>query len=159
MTILGINFILWLLLVGDLNSAEVIAGLIVATVATILVLEKSSVFSGLNFNLAMPLSLLAYLVVFLVALVRANLDMAFRVLSPSLPLRPGMVRVRTSLQSDLGKLILANSITLTPGTLSVDVIGDEILVHWIDCPEDCDSEMATRAIAASFEKHLKGFLK
>lgn len=158
-TIFGISFFLWLLLVGDLNSAELIAGLMVAGVAGIFALEKSAVFDGLLFKVQAPFHLLSYLLIFLLALLRSNLDMARRVLSPSIPLNPGLVRVKTTLESDLGKLLLANSITLTPGTLSVDVEDDEILVHWIDCPVDCDTDMATQAIAASFEKHLKGFLK
>ena len=159
LTISVTGFLLWLLLVGNTSTAELIAGLLVAGVAAIFALEKSAIFDGLLFNLKAPFHCLFYLLVFLLALLRSNLDMARRVLSPSIPLNPGLVRVKTTLESDLGKLLLANSITLTPGTLSVDVEGDEILVHWIDCPDDCDSDMATRVIAASFEKHLKGFLK
>ena len=49
-----------------------------------------------------------------------------------------MVRITTSLRSDLGRLVLANSITLTPGTLSVDIDGETLLVHWIDCPPGTD---------------------
>ena len=59
----------------------------------------------------------------------------------------------------LGRLILANSITLTPGTLSVDILGDTILIHWIDCPPGVDIEQATAAIVGSFEHHISGFLK
>ena len=93
-----------------------------------------------------------------IALVRANFDLAARVLSPSLPIRPAMVEVRTSLKSPLGKMLLANTITLTPGTLTVDVIGDRLLVHWVYCPEGMSTEEATAQIAARFEKHLGGFL-
>jgi multicomponent Na+:H+ antiporter subunit E len=70
-----------------------------------------------------------------------------------------VVAVHTDLQSDLGRLILANSITLTPGTLSVDILGDIILIHWIDCPPGIDMEQATQAIVGSFERHISGFLK
>jgi multicomponent Na+:H+ antiporter subunit E len=69
-----------------------------------------------------------------------------------------VVQVRTNLRSDLGKLLLANSITLTPGTLTVDVEGDLLLIHWIDCPAGIDMAEATRLIAADFEKHLRGFV-
>lgn len=158
-TIFGINFILWLLLVGNLSVVEVVAGFIVSTLTAMFVLEKTTLFDDIRIELRAPLSLVAYLGVFLIELVRANLDMARRVLSPTIPLKPELVRVKTTLESDLGKLVLANSITLTPGTLSVDIEGDEILVHWIECPDDYDVETATRAIAAGFEKHLKGFLK
>jgi len=106
-----------------------------------------------------PIHLVLYLVTFFVALIRSNLDVARRVLTPSLPIRPGVVEVQTRLQSSLGRMLLANSITLTPGTLSIDIIGDRLLVHWIDCPPGTDLARATRAISESFERHISGFLK
>ena len=51
------------------------------------------------------------------------------ILSPSLPISPTLVRVKTDQTTDVGKVTYANSITLTPGTISVDLDGDEILVH------------------------------
>ncbi len=60
---------------------------------------------------------------------RANLHVARVILTPGLPIRPRLMRVRTSQQSDLGRAIYANSITLTPGTVSLDVRGGTILVH------------------------------
>jgi multicomponent Na+:H+ antiporter subunit E len=152
-------FGLWLLLVGSLQEQEVIAGVIAALLVTLVVGPRLGIFSGLRFSLAAPLHLILYLADFLVALLRANLDVARRVLSPSLPIRPGVVAVRTRLSSNLGRLVLANSITLTPGTLSVDVQGDTILVHWIDCPPGVDLDQATAAIVGSFERHISGFLK
>jgi multicomponent Na+:H+ antiporter subunit E len=60
---------------------------------------------------------------------RANVDVARRVLNPRLPIRPAVVRFTASSQTELGRVILANSITLTPGTVSVDVQGESIRVH------------------------------
>jgi multicomponent Na+:H+ antiporter subunit E len=85
--------------------------------------------------------------------------MARCVLSPSLPIRPGVVEVKTELKSSLGRLILANSITLTPGTLTVDLQGDSILIHWVDIPPGSDIESATRHVTSKFEQHLAGFVK
>lgn len=51
------------------------------------------------------------------------------ILDPKLPISPTMVRIKTSQKSAVGQVVLANSITLTPGTLSVVIEGDEILVH------------------------------
>jgi multicomponent Na+:H+ antiporter subunit E len=79
-------------------------------------------------------------------------------LSPSLPIRPAMVEVRTALKSPLGKMLLANTITLTPGTLTVDVIDDRLLIHWVYCPEGMNTAQATEQIAARFEKYLSRFL-
>lgn len=59
----------------------------------------------------------------------SNIDVVRAILSPRLPIQPHFLRVRTRQPTDLGKVILANSITLTPGTVTVDVQGDELLVH------------------------------
>jgi multicomponent Na+:H+ antiporter subunit E len=152
-------FALWLLLTGSLAPAELIAGLLVALVVTLISRPHLEIFTGLRLTPSAIPAFFAYLGVFLVALVRANLDMARRVLSPSLPLQPELVEVKTELQSPLGRLILANSITLTPGTLSVEVGEGTLLIHWIDAPDHIDIEGATRAIIHPFERHLKGFLK
>lgn len=155
----GVCFGLWLLLTDSLATAELLAGLLVALAAIVLTNSQLAAFDCLKLGLGAVGHLLAYGVVFAIALLRANLDMARRILSPSLPIRPALVHVRTELQSDFAKLLLANSITLTPGTLSVDVQDDLILVHWIDVPPGIDIDAATRTIAASFERHIGGFLK
>jgi len=152
-------FVLWLLLAGSLDPQELIAGLLVALVVTLVSRPHLDIFGGLRFTPAAIPAFFAYLGLFILALIRANLDVARRVLSPSLPLQPALVEVRTELQSPLGRLALANSITLTPGTLTVDVQGEKLLIHWIDAPPDIDIEGATREIVSAFEKHLKGFLK
>jgi len=62
-------------------------------------------------------------------IIKANIDVARRVLAPTMVINPTMVRLASSQKSDLGLVIYANSITLTPGTVSVDVEPGEILVH------------------------------
>ena len=155
----GLLFALWLLLTASLDPAELIAGLLVALVVTLISRPHLAIFDGLRLTPAAIPAFIAYLAVFTVALVRANLDMARRVLSPTLPLRPALVEVKTELTSPLGRLILANSITLTPGTLSVDVTGQTLLIHWIDAPPDVDIDSATETISRQFERTLKGFVK
>jgi len=152
------NLLLWFLLTGTLSYDELIAGALVSSIAAFLTLEKTSIFSGIKLEFKAPFSLILYLLEFYKSLLISNFDMARRVITPSLPINPGIVTVKTQLQSDLGKMLLANSITLTPGTLSVDVSGDEILVHWIDCPSDFDTKRASEAVASRFEKHIRGFL-
>ena len=53
-------------------------------------------------------------------------------MSPSLPINPGIVEVKTRLTSKIGRLFPANSITLIPGTLTVDIKGDSLFIHWVD---------------------------
>lgn len=62
-------------------------------------------------------------------IVKANLDVARRILDPRLPISPTVSRVHASQKSDLGRVTYANSITLTPGTVSLSVSEDEIEVH------------------------------
>lgn len=62
-------------------------------------------------------------------IVKANIDVAKIVLDPALPISPLVFSVKASQADDLGHVIYANSITLTPGTVSIDVKGATIQVH------------------------------
>ena len=80
----------------------------------------------------------------------ANIDVSRRILDPKLPIRPNFIRVKASQQGDLGRVIYANSITLTPGTVSVDMEADEITVHALSyegAAEDMSGEMDRRVSA------------
>ena len=159
LTLALMTAILWLLLTGSLDNQELTAGVIVIVIVAILSRGKTHILNGVRWSILLPAWIVTYLAYFAVALFRSNFDVARRVLTPSLPLRPGVVQVRTELTSALGRLLLANSITLTPGTLTVDVEDDLLTIHWIDCPPDIDLESATRTIAAGFERHLKRFVR
>ncbi len=97
-----------------------------------------------------------YVPMFIWEIFKANIDVAYRVSHPDIPIHPGIVRIRTGLKSDIGLTFLANSITLTPGTLCVDVDKDNglLYVHWIDVKEK-DTEKATQRIAERFERILR----
>lgn len=82
--------------------------------------------------------------------IKANLDVAYRVLHPRMPIEPGIVKVRTKLKSEIGRTVLANSITMTPGTLSVDIRDEYLYIHWIKVRGQ-DVETATSQIVARFE--------
>jgi multicomponent Na+:H+ antiporter subunit E len=91
--------------------------------------------------------------VFLVELVRANFNMMRYVFAPRIDIKPGIVRIKTKLKTPVGRLALANSIALTPGSLVIDIKGDDVFVHWLDV-KTTDTDEATRAIAGAFEEHL-----
>lgn len=84
--------------------------------------------------LYLPLRLPFYLPWLFWEITKANLDVARRILAPSLPIEPNMIRVRAGQRSDVCRVIYANSITLTPGTVSVDTAGDEITIHALTRP-------------------------
>jgi multicomponent Na+:H+ antiporter subunit E len=61
---------------------------------------------------------------------KANFDVARRIVSPgALPIAPRLIRVKATQTTDVGQVVFANSITLTPGTISIDVADGEILIH------------------------------
>jgi multicomponent Na+:H+ antiporter subunit E len=78
------------------------------------------------------------------------------VINPKLPINPGIVKVKTTLKSDTALTFLANSITLTPGTLCVDIVAEEglLYIHWIDVKSQ-DVEKASQLIVTKFENVLK----
>ncbi len=73
--------------------------------------------------------LLIYLLWLIFQIVKANVSVIARVLGPRSAIDPAIVRVRTNARTDLGKTLFANAITLTPGTVTVDVNGDRVVVH------------------------------
>ena len=75
---------------------------------------------------------LAYLAVLLTEIVSANLSAAKLILSRREAVEPVIVRFKTSLKSEVSKVVLANSITLTPGTITVSLVEDELVVHCLD---------------------------
>lgn len=77
----------------------------------------------------------------------ANLHVAKIILSPSLPISPIMVHYRSSQKTDLGRALYANSITLTPGTITTGIQGDDLEVHsltWVDVDGREEDEMDRR---------------
>jgi len=84
---------------------------------------------------------------FFIEMAKANWDVATRVLTGKI--RPGIVRIQSGMKTDLGTLMLANSITLTPGTLTVDIEEDtnDLFVHMLNVPE----ELAKREVMTARE--------
>ncbi len=146
-------FLIWFLLTG-FHTQELIAGAVVALLITLIYNQKAVVFEELKLN---PKSLIygvLYLFVFLIELVKSNVDVAARVVNPKLPIHPGIVKVKTKLNSRMGRLILANSITLTPGTLTVETKDEFFYIHWINVSSETIEETSNQ-IVARFERYLE----
>ncbi|MEW6009646.1 MAG: Na+/H+ antiporter subunit E [Candidatus Omnitrophota bacterium] len=97
-----------------------------------------------------------YVPLFIWECIKANLDVAYRVCHPDLPINPGIVKVKTTLKSDTALTFLANSITLTPGTMSVDIDKENgyLYIHWIDVKSQ-DQQKASELIVKTFEDVLR----
>jgi multicomponent Na+:H+ antiporter subunit E len=73
--------------------------------------------------------ILFFIATLLLEIIKANIEVAKIVLDPKLPIEPSIVKFKTKLKGDTAKVSLANSITLTPGTITMDIIGDTFYVH------------------------------
>ncbi|MBN2035657.1 MAG: Na+/H+ antiporter subunit E [Chitinispirillaceae bacterium] len=144
----------WLCLTSSFHAHELAAGAVVSLILSVFLTRGYEKLGLPPFGIKRAWLFLAYLMTLAVETVKANFDVAYRVLHPRMPIRPGIVAVRTNLKQDIAKLILANSITLTPGTFTVDIIGDTLLVHCIYVKDE-NIDAATEIIARKFEKYLE----
>lgn len=97
---------------------------------------------------------LVFIPVFVYYCIKANLQVAYLILHPKLPIKPGIVKMRTKLKNRVAIAVLSNCITLTPGTLTVEATEEGVLyVHWLAMTA-IDEEEAGRIIAGKFEYFL-----
>lgn len=122
-------FCFWLLLSGIYTAFLVCAGL-ACSVAVVLFARRMDLVDheGHPVHLA-PSALLSYWPWLLKEIVKSAWEVSKIIVHPRLPVSPTMVRVKSTQKTDLGRTVFANSITLTPGTVSVEVGSDEVLVH------------------------------
>ena len=146
--------IVYLFLAG-FTVSELVVGSIVSAVLTMILIRRLRFNIDARFPFALVKFLVIYIPVFTWRLVLANIDVAKRVLTPVIPLNPAIVKVPTNLRGNFGKLTLANSITLTPGTLSIDVMNDALFVHTVDLNLS-RNEQGECTIGQDFEKILGG---
>jgi len=138
---------------GMWSSEEVLIGVILSLVAGV---TARSVFVKKSYRMLNPVRWILFIVYvfgpFFYALAKANFDVAYRVITGKI--NPGIVRVSPDLKTDLGITMLANSITLTPGTLSVDIDekSNDLYVHWINVKKEAlkDKPVDCKHVCAGF---------
>jgi multicomponent Na+:H+ antiporter subunit E len=150
-------FGMWVLLTASLDPQELAVGVVVSLLVA--VLSYNILFHG---GIGEKLSpkrwafAMAYLPAYIWAEAKAHANVIYRILHPKMPIRPGIVKVPTMLRTDFGITGLANAITMTPGTLSVEVEEGEpsLYVHWIDV-KAVEPDKAGAEIAGPFERFLR----
>lgn len=148
-----ICLLFWTGLNSSLEKEILISGIIISAVLS-LFSAKSAIFGQVRMTPKAFIAFTAWFITFLIELVKSNIDVMLRVIAPRVRINPAIVEVKTRLNSKLGRIVLANSITLTPGTLTTDIIDDRLYIHWIDA-SSTDVEGATHKIVEKFEKHLE----
>lgn len=151
-----LSMVLWLLITFRFTVANIAAGA-VASVITAAIFGRYYFHNVQKFLQPRRwIWFIVYLAAFIWACIKANFDVAYRVLHPAMPIRPGIVKVRTTLRSDFARTLLANSITMTPGTITVDIIGDDMYIHWIYIRSE-DPALYTTMVTGRFEELIKKF--
>jgi multicomponent Na+:H+ antiporter subunit E len=132
---------------------ELLLGAVVSVALTFILAKHVNYTLDYRFPVRLLVFIFVYVPLFVFQLVLSNIDIAFRVLSPKIPLNPGFIKISTDLKGDFAKLTLANSITLTPGTLSVDIDGSDIYIHTVHVKGKTPEENR-ELISSKFEKVL-----
>ncbi len=152
------TMIAWVLGTGTFRIDELVTGLVLSFGVVVLFASFTSLYRDIKITPKSIVLMPVYLIVFLWEMIKSNIDVALRVINPAMPIKPGVVQLKTRLHSPLAKLILANSITLTPGTLTMDVKDDSLFIHWIDVEAE-NIEEATRKVGWKFERILKEIIQ
>ena len=124
-----ITFFLWILFTLSIESIELILGVFVSL--SVALLAHRIVFHGKSVKYLNPMRLgllIFYFLVFCYIEIRSHLNVGYRIITGRI--NPALIELPTKMRSEAGKTLLGNSITLTPGTLTVKVDGS-LLVHWL----------------------------
>lgn len=154
-TVFILSLLVWVALTGIRDPQELGAGLISSMLVALIAGQFLITTEKTKHPLRRLFAAVLYFLKFLWEMVKANIHVAYLVIHPKVPIRPGIVKIKTGLSKDAAITVLTNSITLTPGTLTVDVNADkkEIYVHWIDVLSK-DVDQATELIGGKFEGRL-----
>ena len=147
-----LSYLFWILfLMQDFNilklgAQEIIVGAIVAAIVSLFSSQYFAREDGMwLFKKFRIINLIAFIPVYLWELIKANFSVAIKSLSPKIDINPGIVKITTDLNSDYGLAMLSNCITLTPGTITMDIYEDEdnknaMYIHWIDATTEDTKE-------------------
>lgn len=126
-------FVLWLVLSASYDVIHVVMGIVIA--AILVWINPKAAPSTRKFSW---LSAIGYIPWLFGRVLKSGFHVSKLILDPALPIKPELLHHRTSLRSDGELVVLGNSITLTPGTITIEVVPGELIVHSIDAPSQGD---------------------
>ncbi|MDD5677510.1 MAG: Na+/H+ antiporter subunit E [Kiritimatiellae bacterium] len=142
-----------------LAAMELVPGVIVALLVVLIM--RHSIPEGFKvwINPVRLFWFVVYAGVFVFYVIKANFDVAYRIIHPAMPIHPGIVKVKTTLKTRAGIAMLSNAIALTPGTLTVHAEENgDLYVHWINV-KATDVDGATGYIVRRFEWLIKRIME
>lgn len=126
-----IMFAFWIFLSGKFSFILLLSGVISSLLVSYMSNDLLIGNGDIKLGFIRTIRFIRFLPWLLWQIVLANIDLALRTLHPKMPINPILINIKNNLKTDLGMVILANSITLTPGTVTIDVNENEFLVHVI----------------------------
>ncbi len=126
--IIGIYLLFWMILSENAKAQTICIGIIICLLVTILNMKLMRITRQLIFKKNI-VAWISYTILLIKEILVSNFNVAKIVLSPKIVISPQIVTIKTKIKSDFHKTIFANSITLTPGTLTISMNGDKIAVH------------------------------
>jgi len=141
--------VMWTFLQNNYTATSFLTGYIIG-ILILFILQRFLVF---DFYFKRVWAIIKLIMLFIIELIKANIDVIKIVLSPKLTNEPGIVAVRTNLESNVEITLLAALISLTPGTVSMDFSKDNktIYIHSLDVP---DKEEMIEQIHRTFERAI-----
>jgi len=136
-----ILFVTWIVLTASFQTANILLGM---TLSAVIAIVYITMFKKREFEYINPFWLFVYIYVLMKNIIKSNIYLTKILLRQDLNLTPAIVAVPTRLDSDWKKLLLANSITLTPGTLTLDIKDNILFIHIIEYNEGSDKLDITR---------------
>jgi len=145
---------IWLALTSLFEIQSIAAGGTISGVLAYVFARRLAIWHTIHAGPSRLYHFLLYTGAFFRELVRANLAVMRYVYAPRIQIQPGVVRAKTRLKSPVGRLALANSVTLTPGSLVLDVDGNDLVVHCLDLTS-ADPEQVAEDAVRPVETHLE----
>ena len=142
--------LLWIGLTASVDIQELVVGAIISIFASWLSIKLSP---EDNADKPSLMQIIIFIPTLLWQIILANFHITKLVLSPKIDINPGFVVIPTKLKSDRKKWLLANAITLTPGTVTADYYDNKLIVHWVDIDIDTPEKQGDE-IKSVFEKIL-----
>ncbi len=127
-----VYFLLWIIFNGRMTVEIAAIGALISIMLDLFVrkvLKLNLTASNLFRFIKIFPDIILYMIILLIEIVRANFSIIKLVLAPQIEVEPCLVRFKTPLKTEAARVALANSITLTPGTITVSLEGSELLVH------------------------------
>jgi multicomponent Na+:H+ antiporter subunit E len=149
MTLLFILSGTWLLLSGHTNPLLLSLGLL-SVAAVVACASRLEVLDDESVPVHLLPGLIRYVPWLIGQVIRSNLDVARRIVSPELPIHPSVIKVDATHHTEVGRVTYANSITLTPGTISLDVSAETIEVHALT--EDAANDLMSGEMARQVQR-------